>query len=110
MNILQYSYKKRGKIEFVFEGWPHSKVTMVPIKGYYFVRFIKWSSQDPIVTRNDLEKWSGLRTNISAQPPSIENERHLKPHRPENRRWGFLADDAEKRRNIQSGRLRQKVG
>lgn len=50
MNILQYSYKKRGKIEFVFEGWPHSKVTMVPIKGYYFVRFIKWSSQDPIVT------------------------------------------------------------
>ncbi|MCY8658675.1 hypothetical protein MOD58_09790, partial [Bacillus spizizenii] len=24
MNILQYSYKKRGKIEFVFEGWPHS--------------------------------------------------------------------------------------
>lgn len=56
MNILQYSYKKRGKIEFVFEGWPHSKVTMVPIKGCYFVRFIKWSSQDPIVTRNDLEK------------------------------------------------------
>ncbi|MGF2819070.1 hypothetical protein ACQUF8_08735 [Bacillus subtilis] len=56
MNILQYSYKKRGEIEFVFEGWPHSKVTMVPIKGYYFVRFIKWSSQDPIVTRNDLEK------------------------------------------------------
>lgn len=56
MNILQYSYKKRGKIEFVFEGWPHSKVTMAPIKGYYFVRFIKWSSQDPIVTRNDLEK------------------------------------------------------
>lgn len=45
MNILQYSYKKRGKIEFVFEGWPHSKVTMVPIKGYYFVRFIKWSKQ-----------------------------------------------------------------
>ncbi|TWP01896.1 hypothetical protein EUA35_15625 [Bacillus subtilis] len=26
------------------------------VKGYYFVRFIKWSSQDPIVTRNDLEK------------------------------------------------------
>lgn len=50
MNILQYSYKKRGKIEFVFEGWPHSKVTMAPIKGYYFVRFIKWSSLDPIVT------------------------------------------------------------
>ncbi|CUB26203.1 hypothetical protein BN2127_JRS7_01143 [Bacillus subtilis] len=56
MNILQYSYKKRGKIEFVFEGWPHSKVTMAPIKGYYFVRFIKWSSLDPIVTRHDLEK------------------------------------------------------
>ncbi|MEC1662948.1 hypothetical protein [Bacillus halotolerans] len=56
MNILQYSYKKKGKIEFVFEDWPHSKVTMAPIKGYYFVRFIKWNSQDPIVTRNDLEK------------------------------------------------------
>ncbi|MCC2930510.1 hypothetical protein P9B58_19405 [Bacillus mojavensis] len=56
MNILQYSYKKKGKIEFVFEDWPHSKVTMAPIQGYYFVRCIKWSSQDPIVTRTDLEK------------------------------------------------------
>ncbi|MCY8511517.1 hypothetical protein MOD07_18420 [Bacillus mojavensis] len=56
MNIHQYSYKKKGKIEFVFEDWPHSKVTMAAIQGYYFVRCIKWSSQDPIVTRTDLEK------------------------------------------------------
>ncbi|MCY8960450.1 hypothetical protein [Bacillus atrophaeus] len=56
MNILLYSYKKRGEIQFVFEGWPHSKVIMAPIKGYYFVRLIRWSGRDPIVTRHDLEK------------------------------------------------------
>ncbi|GJJ26973.1 hypothetical protein BVN1_27370 [Bacillus velezensis] len=57
MKILQMSYKKRGTIEFVFEDFPHSKVTMAPIKGYYFVRAIKWSRRDRAVTRHDLEKF-----------------------------------------------------
>ncbi|UTQ07847.1 hypothetical protein NMK97_16305 [Bacillus amyloliquefaciens] len=52
-NVLQ----KRGTIEFVFEDFPHSKVTMAPIKGYYFVRAIKWSRRDRAVTRHDLEKF-----------------------------------------------------
>ncbi|AFZ91906.1 hypothetical protein B938_14480 [Bacillus velezensis AS43.3] len=33
MKILQMSYKKRGTIEFVFEDFPHSKVTMRRLKG-----------------------------------------------------------------------------
>ncbi|QHK14408.1 hypothetical protein C7M22_00447 [Bacillus velezensis] len=57
MKILQMSYKKRGTIEFVFEDFPYSKVTMAPIKGYYFVRAIKWSRRDRAVTRHDLEKF-----------------------------------------------------
>ncbi|MBT2575587.1 hypothetical protein J7E26_16935 [Bacillus sp. ISL-51] len=64
MKILQMFYKKRGYIEFVFEDFPYSKVTMAPIKGYYFVRTIKWSSRDRAVTRHDLEKfeWAANQT------------------------------------------------
>ncbi len=62
-NVLQ----KRGTIEFVFEDFPHSKVTMAPIKGYYFVRAIKWSRRDRAVTRHDLEKFEWPQIKRSAR-------------------------------------------
>ncbi|ALC84217.1 MULTISPECIES: hypothetical protein [Bacillus] len=63
MKIVQHSYQKKGKIVFVFENWPHSAVIMVPIKNYYFIRFVKWDERDPVVTREDLEQmeWAANR-------------------------------------------------
>lgn len=55
MEIISHSYRKRGGIEFVFAQFPNSKALLVPIKNYYFVRSVRWSSQDPAVTRKDLE-------------------------------------------------------
>ncbi|MGD6943343.1 hypothetical protein ACQCT6_15095 [Cytobacillus gottheilii] len=56
MKILSHSYRKRGGIEFVFAEFPNSKALLVPIKKYYFVKSVRWSAEDPPVTRQDLEK------------------------------------------------------
>ncbi|WP_191557210.1 hypothetical protein [Metabacillus idriensis] len=56
MKIIHYSYRKRGKIEFWFYQWPNSPVVFTPIKEYYFIRVVKWSDLDPLVTRGDLGK------------------------------------------------------
>lgn len=87
MKILQMSYKKRGTIEFVFEDFPHSKVTMAPIKGYYFVRAIKWSRRDRAVTRHDLEKFEWPQTKRSARRLFTGKEKHSASHRHNDRRW-----------------------
>ncbi|WP_080848519.1 hypothetical protein [Cytobacillus gottheilii] len=55
MKILNHSYRKRGGIEFSFAEFPNSKVLLVPIKNYYFVKSVRWSSKDVPVTRRDLE-------------------------------------------------------
>jgi hypothetical protein len=56
LKIIQHSYQKKGKIDFVFENWPHSAVVMVPIKNYYFTRYVRWDPRDPVVTKKDLEQ------------------------------------------------------
>ncbi|MRX73107.1 hypothetical protein GJU40_13240 [Bacillus lacus] len=60
MKIINYSYKKRGNLEFVFDVWPHSKVMFSPIRNYYFVRYVRWDERDPVVSREDLQKMEQL--------------------------------------------------
>ncbi|MTH55660.1 hypothetical protein GKZ89_19890 [Bacillus mangrovi] len=60
MEIVDYSYKKRGNVEFVFSPFPHSRVLLSPIKNYFFVRYVKWDDRDPIVERADLEHMEWL--------------------------------------------------
>ncbi|WP_108670734.1 hypothetical protein [Peribacillus acanthi] len=60
MNIINYQYKKRGHLEFVFDQFPNSPVLLGMITNFYFVKHVKWSSLDPIVTRNDLEEMEKL--------------------------------------------------
>ncbi|PCK20192.1 hypothetical protein CEY02_14405 [Bacillus pumilus] len=60
MEILQHSYRKKGQIEFVFDHFPHSPAILTPIRQYYFVRYVKWSQHDPLVTRKDLEEMEFL--------------------------------------------------
>ncbi|QGQ46202.1 hypothetical protein [Metabacillus sediminilitoris] len=55
MEILSYSYKRKGIIEFMFDKFPLSKVVFYPIKQYYFIKFIKWDHRDPAVKTEDLE-------------------------------------------------------
>ncbi|MFC0271037.1 hypothetical protein ACFFIX_06185 [Metabacillus herbersteinensis] len=54
MRILNYSFKKRGNIDFIFDQFPHSVVVFAPIKNYYFIRYVRWDERDPIVLRQDL--------------------------------------------------------
>ncbi|MDJ0286908.1 MULTISPECIES: hypothetical protein [Bacillus] len=56
MEILKHSYRKKGQIEFLFDDFPHSPAVLIPIRHYYFVRYVKWNQHDPPVTRNDLEE------------------------------------------------------
>jgi hypothetical protein len=56
MKIVNYQYKKRGYLEFVFDQFPNSPVLLGLISNYYFVKHIKWSSLDPVVTRDNLEE------------------------------------------------------
>ncbi|APH05681.1 hypothetical protein [Bacillus weihaiensis] len=60
MKIVNHSYQKRGKIEFMFDEFPFSKVVLAPIKNYYFVRTVKWDPNDRVVKRADLEKMEQL--------------------------------------------------
>ncbi|MCD7035775.1 hypothetical protein LRR81_16140 [Metabacillus sp. GX 13764] len=60
MEIIDYSYKKRGRVEFVFSTFPHSKAMLYPIKNYFFVRYVTWDERDPIVTKADLEEMEML--------------------------------------------------
>lgn len=56
MNVISYAYKKKGRMEFIYDQFAHSKVILYPIKNYYFIKFIKWNAKDPYVTTKDLEE------------------------------------------------------
>ncbi|WP_420850370.1 hypothetical protein [Peribacillus alkalitolerans] len=47
-------------MEFVFDQFPNSPVLLALITNYYFVKHVKWSSQDPVVTRENLEEMENL--------------------------------------------------
>jgi len=64
MEIMKHSYRKRGTVEFIFNKFPQSKVVFYPIKNYYFIRTVKWHSEDPIVTRGDLEEMELLSNEL----------------------------------------------
>lgn len=79
MNILTYSYKKRGAIEFTFDIFPHSKVLFYPIKTYYFIRTVRWNAIDPVVTRRDLE---AMELVANAEMGTLEHYQKRKGYRP----------------------------
>lgn len=60
VEIKSYSYRKKGSMEFIYDKFAHSRVILYPIKNYYFIKFVKWNSKDPYVTRQDLEEMEEL--------------------------------------------------
>ncbi|WP_456272131.1 hypothetical protein [Bacillus sp. AK031] len=55
LKLEKWSYSRRFNIKATFDTLPHSTVLFRRIKDYYFIYNVYWSSQDPIVTRQDLE-------------------------------------------------------
>ncbi|WP_421385390.1 hypothetical protein ACOJQI_04565 [Bacillus salacetis] len=54
LKLIKWSYSRRFNIKASFDSFPHSTVLFRRIKDYYFVYNVYWSTQDPIVVREDL--------------------------------------------------------
>ncbi|MDM5299273.1 hypothetical protein QUF51_14065 [Bacillus pumilus] len=78
MEILKHSYRKKGQIEFVFDDFPHSAAVLTPIRHYYFVRYVKWSQQDPPVTRKDLAEMEILANKMLGSLPCYRERKAYK--------------------------------
>lgn len=56
MKLKRWSYTRHYNIKALFDIFPASPVIFRKIKDYYFVYTVKWSPQDPVVHRTDLEE------------------------------------------------------
>lgn len=54
MRLLSYSYLKKGKMKAIYDRFSDSLVIFCKINGYYFVYYVRWSENDPIVVTQDL--------------------------------------------------------
>ncbi|MCM2676804.1 hypothetical protein [Alkalicoccobacillus plakortidis] len=54
MRLLSYSYLKKGKMKAIYDRFSDSQVIFCKINGYYFVYYVRWSENDPIVVTQDL--------------------------------------------------------
>ncbi|MED3571911.1 hypothetical protein [Cytobacillus praedii] len=79
MEIVTYSYKRHGMIEFIFDKFPNSKAILYPIKSYYFIRTVRWDPEDPVVSKNDLEAMEIAANELLG---TIENYRQRKNYKP----------------------------
>ncbi|SDN20588.1 hypothetical protein [Alkalicoccus daliensis] len=56
MNLLDWSYGRRYSIKAVFSKFPNSTVIFRSFPTYYFIYTVRWSEEDPVVTREDLKE------------------------------------------------------
>ncbi len=64
LQIIKYGYGKNGRMEFLYDKFPQSKVLLSPIKGYLFVKSVRWNRDDPVVTSEDLEEMEWLANDV----------------------------------------------
>lgn len=55
MELLDWGYGRRYQIKAVFSKFPNSTVIFRSFPSYYFIYTVRWSEDDPVVTRKDLE-------------------------------------------------------
>jgi hypothetical protein len=60
MELLDWSYGRRYQIKAVFSKFPNSMVIFRSFPSYYFIYTVRWSDEDPVVRRSDLEKMERL--------------------------------------------------
>lgn len=56
MNLIKWSYTKRYNIKAIYDDFPNSTVIFRLINQYYFIYNVKWSENDPPVTKENLEQ------------------------------------------------------
>ncbi|QKS71643.1 hypothetical protein FLK61_33705 [Paenalkalicoccus suaedae] len=54
MQLVDWEYRRRYSIAAVFSKFPNSTVIFRSFPNYYFIYTVKWSQNDPVVTREDL--------------------------------------------------------
>lgn len=60
MELISYSFWKRNQLKAIFSRFSSSIVTFRFIGSYYFVYSVRWSENDPIVIKSDLEEMEWL--------------------------------------------------
>lgn len=54
MKMISYSYQKRGGMKAIYDRFSDSVAIFRKINGYYFIYYVRWSEQDPIIMKSDL--------------------------------------------------------
>ncbi|PYZ93475.1 hypothetical protein CR194_09905 [Salipaludibacillus keqinensis] len=60
MELTDWSYGRKYQIKAWFDSHPHSPVIFRSFPNFHFVYMVKWSEQDPTVTRQDLQEMERL--------------------------------------------------
>jgi hypothetical protein len=78
MKLTKWSYAKRYNIKAQFNEYPNSTVVFRKIKNYYFVYTVKWSLNDPIVSKEALEEMEWLLNRELETLQAYRLRKHLK--------------------------------
>ena len=54
MKLISYSYMKKGGMKAIYDRFSASPAIFRKINGFYFIYYVKWSEDDPMVLRSDL--------------------------------------------------------
>ncbi|WP_386058269.1 hypothetical protein [Thalassobacillus hwangdonensis] len=60
MQLIRWSYSRRGQVRAYFDRFPQSTLYFRRIRRYYFLFTIDWHEEDPIVTDEDKEQMHRL--------------------------------------------------
>lgn len=75
MNLLDWSYGRRYQIKAVFSKFPNSTVIFRSFPSYYFIYTVRWSEDDPVVTREDLKKMELILNDMLGLVENYQNRR-----------------------------------
>ncbi|MFC4735358.1 hypothetical protein ACFO4L_02055 [Bacillus daqingensis] len=77
MKLLDWSYGRRYQIKAVFSKFPKSTVIFRSFPAYYFIYTVRWSEDDPVVTREDLVEMEKILNDMLGLLDNYENRRAI---------------------------------
>lgn len=75
MKLLDWGYGRRYQIKAVFSKFPNSTVIFRSFPNYYFIYNVRWSEDDPVVTRGDLEEMEHIINDMLGLLSNYQNRR-----------------------------------
>lgn len=75
MELLDWGYGRRYQIKAVFSKFPNSTVIFRSFPSYYFIYTVRWSEDDPVVTRKDLEDMELIINDMLGLLANYQNRR-----------------------------------